>query len=225
MPRIARVTAAQYPHHVTQRGNNRDDVFFDDDDRVFYLELLNKRCEEMRVRLWGYCLMTNHVHLLVVPEDGLNLARCIGITNLIYTQYVNRRYKRSGRLWQNRFFSTVIEAESYLWAVARYIELNPVKAHLVDDPTHYKWSSCGAHVWDRFDQFPSVHEWLDKIDREAYKKYLMQHDPSMEEQIRRATSTGRPLGSIDFTETLERQLQRSLLPGKAGRPKRQESAK
>ena len=225
MPRIARVTAAQYPHHITQRGNNRADVFFDDDDRGFYLRTLNNICAETRVRLWAYCLMTNHIHLLIVPEDGQTLARCIGKTNLIYTQYVNRKYERSGRLWQNRFFSTIIEAESYLWAVARYIELNPVKAHLLDDPVKYRWSSCGAHLQGKFDDIPYLYEWLDKTDREAYMKYLMQHDPATEEEVRKATSTGRPLGNIEFIHNLEVQLQRRLLPGKAGRPKRLESEK
>ncbi|HPJ96234.1 MAG TPA: transposase [Syntrophales bacterium] len=225
MPRIARIIAAQYPHHITQRGNNRADVFFDENDRGFYLKTLNNLCKETRVRLWAYCLMTNHVHLLVVPEEGQHLARCIGTTNLIYTQYINRKYVRSGRLWQNRFFSTVIEAESYLWAVARYIELNPVKAHLVENPAQYRWSSCGAHVWGISNEFPSVHEWLDKMDREAYTEYLMQHDPSLEKQVRKATSTGRPLGNVDFIKTLEEKLQRRLLPGKAGRPKRHKNVK
>lgn len=219
MPRIARVTADHYPHHITQRGNNRADVFFDDDDYSFYLKTLHNRCAEKQVHLWAYCLMTNHVHLLVVPEDGHALARCIGTTNLIYTQYVNRKYNRSGRLWQNRFFSTVIEADSYLWAVARYIELNPVKAHLVDDPVQYRWSSCRTHVCGGFDEFPSMQEWLDKTEREAYTGYLMQHDLAMEEAVRKATSTGRPLGNVEFIKTLEIELQRRLLPGKAGRPK------
>ena len=134
MPRIARVIAAEYPHHITQRGNNRADVFFDDEDKEYYLQTLKQYGEKYHVNIWAYCLMTNHVHILAVPEYEESLARCVGRTNLLYTQYVNRKYKRSGRLWQNRFFSTIVEAESYLWAVVRYIEKNPMKSKLVKKP-------------------------------------------------------------------------------------------
>ena len=122
MPRIARVTAIGYPHHITQRGNNKSVVFFDDDDRRFYLAMLKRYAESCGLKLWTYCLMSNHVHLLAVPEHEHSLARGIGGVNLVYTQYVNRKYKQSGRLWQNRFFSTVVEEDQYLLAVARYIE-------------------------------------------------------------------------------------------------------
>ncbi len=102
MPRIARVVAAKYPHHITQRGNNRDDVYFDDEDRRYYLKVLDGYCEKTKVSIWSYCLMSNHVHLLAVPGRAESLALCIGRSNLMYTQYVNRKYNRSGRLWQNR---------------------------------------------------------------------------------------------------------------------------
>ncbi|SEM22795.1 putative transposase [Syntrophus gentianae] len=135
MPRIARIIAPHYPHHVTQRSNNRVDVFLDDEDKAKYLSLLKDYNERLAVDVWAYCLMTNHVHILAVPARNVSLSRCIGRTNLLYTQHVNRKYNRSGRLWQNRFFSTIIDTESsYLWAVARYIEQNPVKSALVTRP-------------------------------------------------------------------------------------------
>ena len=218
MPRIARVIAARYPHHITQRGNNREDAFFTDEDKSFYLRTLKSYCEKWRVQVWAYCLMTNHVHILAVPSDEESLSRCIGRTNLLYTQYINRRYKRSGRLWQNRFFSTIIEAEPYLWAVVRYIEQNPVKSKRVDKPEDYKWSSCRANISGKGDLLVSD-EWLGGKERAAYRKFLMQRDPEVEQKIRRATSTGRPLGSNRFVEKLELKLLRRLSPGKPGRPR------
>ena len=133
MPRIARICAIGYPHHITQRGNNKETVFFEDEDRRFYLKTLNKYSHKWDLEIWVYCLMDNHVHILAVPQKYESLARGIGGTNLVYTQYINRKYKRSGRLWQNRFYSTIIEKESYLWAASRYIERNPVRAKLVKE--------------------------------------------------------------------------------------------
>lgn len=115
MPRIARICAIGYPHHITQRGNNKEAVFFEDDDREFYLKTISKYTYKWAFEIWAYCLMSNHVHILAVPHKEESLARGIGGTNLVYTQYINRKYKRRGRLWQNRFFSTIIEKEPYLW--------------------------------------------------------------------------------------------------------------
>ncbi len=220
MPRIARVTAPLYPHHVTQRGNNREDVFFDDADCSFYLEALKASAEKYPLRIWAYCLMSNHVHLLCVPEKEESLARCVGRTNLVYTQYFNRRYGRSGRLWQNRFFSVIVETEPYLWALCRYIEMNPVKAGLVLNPADFRWSSCRAHVDGRDDALLSSQGWLDDKDRRSYKQFLKREDAAMDDRIRRTTSTGRPLADEEFIEKLEASLSRKLLPGRAGRPRR-----
>jgi putative transposase len=116
MPRIARIVATGYPHHVTQRGNNRTTVFFDDEDRQTYLKLLSLYSQKNHLRIWAYCLMNNHIHLLAVPETEIALARGIGLTNQVYTQYLNRKLRQSGRIWQNRFFSCVIDNDQYLWA-------------------------------------------------------------------------------------------------------------
>ena len=150
MPRIARLCTEGYPHHITQRGNNKDTVFFNDEDRRFYLEVLHRYKNKYGMNILAYCLMGNHVHVLAVPEMQTSLARSMGGTNLLYTQYINRKYKRSGRLWQNRFFSTIVDEESYLWAVARYIEQNPVRAKLVKKAEDYPWSSARAHVLGGF---------------------------------------------------------------------------
>ncbi|WP_237671721.1 transposase [Syntrophus gentianae] len=148
------------------------------------------------------------------------MSRCIGRTNLLYTQHVNRKYKRSGRLWQNRFFSTIVDTESYLWAVARYIEQNPVKSALVTRPEDYLWSSCRANIRGQEDGLVTGKGWLDEKDREAYRTFLMHTDKLMDQKIRVNTSTGRPLGSEDFLSELENKLCRKILPGKAGRPKK-----
>lgn len=220
MPRIARIVAPHYPHHVTQRGNNLADVFFDDEDKAAYLSILKNYREKLDVEIWAYCLMTNHVHLLTVPADEKSLSRCIGRTNLVYTQHVNRKYKRSGRLWQNRFFSTVVDSETYLWAVARYIENNPVKSALVIRPEDYPWSSCRAHVCGQNDGLIVGERLFDENDREMYRRFLTQQDPEAEREIRAKTSTGRPLGNEDFMVELESALSRKILPGRPGRPKK-----
>jgi putative transposase len=220
MPRIARIIAPHYPHHITQRGNNRADVFFDDEDKTIYLSLLKDYSEKWSVEIWAYCLMTNHVHILAVPAEEGSLSRCIGRTNLLYTQHVNRKYERSGRLWQNRFFSTVVDTESYLWVVARYIEQNPVKLSLVMRPEDYPWSSCRGNVSGQNDELITKKGWLDEKKRESYRIFLTRQDPVMDQKIRINTSTGRPLGSEGFIAGLENQLCRKLLPRKAGRPRK-----
>jgi len=146
MPRIARIIAPGYPHHITQRGNNRATVFFDDEDRQIYLKLLTIYAHKHSMQIWAYCLMNNHIHLLAVPKTETALARGIGLTNQIYTQYLNRKLNHSGRIWQNRFFSCVVENEQYLWAVTRYIERNPLKVGMVKNPEVYRWSSAKAHM-------------------------------------------------------------------------------
>ena len=220
MPRIARVTSPGYPHHITQRGNNREAVFFSDEDRSFYKSTLKNYCESCRVDILSYCLMSNHIHLLAVPLEEGALARCVGRTNLLYTQYINRKYHRSGRLWQNRFYSVIIDKDKYLWSVMRYIELNPVKAGIVTDPLAYSWSSCRAAVEGIEDELVKTSLWFDANERAAYGRFMMQQDQAMDEKIRRATSTGRPLGSNNFIKGLEKLLSRKLLVGKVGRPEK-----
>jgi len=220
MPRIARVCAIDYPHHITQRGNNRESAFFDNEDREFYLKALSRYSQQWEFDIWAYCLMTNHVHILSVPTRKESLARGIGSTNLVYTQYINRKYKRSGRLWQNRFFSTIVEDEPYLWAVVRYIERNPVRVGLVQRAEDYNWSSCKAHVSGFKDSILTGKGWLEENNVQAYKEFLRNDDKEIEKSVRNATTTGRPLGSVIFIQLLEKKLGRSLLPKKAGRPKK-----
>ena len=126
---MARVVAAGVPHHITQRGNNRQDVFLLDDDRRFYLETLRERSQRHGVTLLGYCLMTNHVHLVAIPERPDSLARALGQSHSRYAQRFNRRYGRTGHLWQNRFYSCPL-GRTHLVRALLYVDLNPVRAGL-----------------------------------------------------------------------------------------------
>jgi putative transposase len=218
MPRIARICGINHPHHITQRGNNRETVFFDDEDRRFYLNTLSRYIDEWDIEIWAYCLMTNHVHILAVPRKEESLAKGMGSTNLVYTQYINRRYGRSGRLWQNRFFSTVIERESYLWAVARYIERNPVRANIVKKAEDYPWSSAKAHVVKAKDEVLSGESWLGENEFSAYRDSLRKEDKKLNDFIRKATSTGRPLGHGEFVKSIGKMIGRDIISKGVGRP-------
>mgnify|MGYP001576049070 CR=1 FL=1 len=224
MPRIARVCAEGYPHHITQRGNNKEKVFFNDNDRRFYLDSLQRYKDKFAMKILAYCLMGNHVHVLAVPEKETSLARGMGGTNLLYTQYINRKYNRSGRLWQNRFFSAVLEKEPYLWAVMRYIEENPVRAKLVKKAEDYTWSSARAHVWGIKDDVLSDESQFNEKEIRLYREFIRKDDKEINAVIRRATSTGRPLGSEGFVKKLEKALKRDLVPKKGGRPKKKGKA-
>jgi len=193
-------------------------VFFDDDDRRFYLETLKRYTGRWSLEIWAYCLMTNHVHLLAVPGNELSLARGMGGLNLVYTQYFNRKYEKSGRLWQNRFFSTVIEEERYLWAVASYIERNPVRAGIVNRPQEYAWSSYMAHAHDSPDHYLLGRAWLADSDRSDYRGLCRRDENADDSAIRRATATGRPLGGAGFFKGLEGRLTRKLEARRVGRP-------
>jgi len=220
MPRIARIIAPEYPHHITQRGNNRSTVFFDDEDRQTYLKLLEGYSRKHHARIWAYCLMSNHVHLLVVPETETSLSSGIGLTNQMYTQYLNRKLNQSGRIWQNRFFSCVVENDQYLWAVARYIERNPLKAGLTTSLGEYAWSSAKAHISGSHDPLLLADSWLSSQERSAYSDYARMEDEETDNIIRRATTSGRPFGSESFIDLLEFQLNQTLKPKKPGRPRK-----
>jgi len=131
MPRIARIVGAGYPHHIVQRGNNKEKVFLDREDYTKYLSLLDRYSTGREASILVYCLMPNHVHLLVRPLEEKDLSKMMQGITLCYTQYFNRKYRRTGRLWECRYHSTIIDEDKYLWAVSRYIENNPVRVGVV----------------------------------------------------------------------------------------------
>jgi len=217
--RIARVVAVGLPHHVTQCGNNRCQVFFDDEDRRFYLWTLSQYGRKYGVKFWGYCLLDDHLHVLAVPQETDSLARCFAGANLVYAQQVNRKQGRSGRLWQSRFSSCPVDKAGYLWPVLRYIDRNPVRAKLVGQAWEYQWSSARHHVTGEAD--PLLHEpgWLTSELRERrYRRYLRSESEEEVAEIRMKTGTGRPLGGAAFVARLESRLDRALRPRKRGRP-------
>jgi len=218
MARIARVVAEHYPHHITQRGNRKQDTFFCGDDYRYYIQLMAEWCSKCRVKIWAYCLMPNHVHLIAVPESEDGLRRAIGEAHRRYTRQINFREKWKGHLWQGRFASFLMD-EKYLLAATRYVELNPVKAGMVSTPEEYSWSSAKAHMDGRDDTLVTVKPLLRMVD--DWRQFLSS-DVSNEEYevLRQHERTGRPLGSKRFIERLETKLSRILTPQKGGRPKK-----
>lgn len=218
MPRIARVVALNYPHHITQRGTDKTQIFLDDEDRRYFLASLKEYADKTDTKIWAYCLMGNHFHLLLVPREEEGLGKCLHGATFRYAQHFNKKYERNGRLWQNRYFSCIVDERNYLWGVARYIEMNPVRAKLVGKPELWKWSSAKAHIKGAKDPYISKEQWLDDSERAEYQRFVK--EKWKDNEIRKATSTGRPLGSVRFIKKLEEELQRALRPKKAGRPKR-----
>ena len=168
MARIARVIAPGYPHHITQRGNRRQEVFFCDDDYHAYLELMTTWCKRHEVEILAWCLMPNHVHLIAVPQMETSLARAIGEAHRRYTRMINFRQKWRGHLWQERFASFPMD-EQHLLAAARYIEMNPVAAGLVKSPAEYRWSSVHAHLNSQDDILTILIMDVPRIPRQFFK--------------------------------------------------------
>ena len=220
MPRIARAVIPDLPHHLTQRGNNRQDVFFVDDDKGVYLDLLQQQSERFGLRVLGYCLMTNHVHLIGLPQREDSLARAVGRTHWLYTQHVNRLHGRSGHLWQNRFHSSPFAA-AHLRAAMPYVERNPVRPKLVRRAWRYPWSSAAAHVGDANEgELIDLAHWQRIASAAESREALCQPErEDMVERIRLRPRTGRPLGSDKFLSKLESLVGRRLRPLPAGRPK------
>jgi putative transposase len=214
MARLARLVVPGFPHHVTQRGNRRQQTFFGDGDYEAYLELMAEWCREEGVDIWAYCLMPNHVHLIAVPTTEDGLARAIGEAHRRYTRRINFREKWRGYLWQGRFASFVMD-EPYLLAAARYVELNPVRAKLVERPRQWRWSSVRAHLSGRDDRLVKVKPLLAMVG--DWKAFLRSATPEEElRDLRQHGRTGRPLGSLTFLDRLERLVGRVLKRQKPG---------
>jgi putative transposase len=220
MARLARVVVPGYPHHVTQRGNRRQQTFFNADDYRAYRELMAEWCARCGVAVWAYCLMPNHVHLIVVPRSADGLRRAVGEAHRRYTRRVNFRQGWRGHLWQGRFASFVMD-ELYTLNCARYVERNPVPAGLCGRPEQYRWSSAAAHVSGRDDGLVRVAPLL-TLDSRWGKHLAAEPDADTVRALHRHEATGRPAGDESFVRRLERKLGRVLRPQKAGRKKKAE---
>ena len=221
MPRIARIVAPGHPYHVTQRGNYRQAIFRNDEDRSQYLSWVNEYSRKFHLSVWAYCLMDNHVHFIVQPREKESLAKVFSVVHMRYAQYFNKGRKASGHLWQGRFYSCLLD-EPYLMAAMRYVERNPVRAKRVKRPWQWKWSSAAAHIGGT-DEMVDVVEIKESVgvSMGSWREYIDSNDNAPEvEAIRRNTMTGRPLGRDEFIGKLSRKLGRviSVLP--RGRPKK-----
>jgi putative transposase len=222
MPRIARAIAPGFPHHVVQRGNNRENIFLSDEDRAVYLFLLKRYSDKWNAPVSCYCLMADHVHLLARPSREESLQKMMQGVTLCYAQHMNRKYRRTGSIWQSRYQTCVVDQAAYLWAVARYIEQNPVRAAIVESPQDYVYSSARAHfglVQDAVlgeDLFP-------EIQRNEYVEFIQSGVPAGQtEEIRQSTRTGRPFGTGKFVAEIERRLEKRLVALPIGRPRKKQ---
>ena len=222
MPRLARTVCAQVPHHITQRGNRREDIFFTDEDRQAYLDWLKEYAEKYEVAILAYCLMTNHIHLIAVPATETGLQQVLKPLHMRYAQRFNRTQGFKGHVWQGRFFSSALD-DDYLWAALRYVERNPVRAKMVRKAENYRWSSAGGHCGLRPDpllteksywrkQFEGVGDW---------SAWLAEGDePEKLEIIRRNVDKGLPCGSDKFIHKLEKMTGKVLQYRPRGRPRK-----
>ncbi|HXZ01173.1 MAG TPA: transposase [Stellaceae bacterium] len=224
MARIARLVVPGVPHHVTQRGNRRETTFFKEADYRLYRELLGAAAARAEAEIWAYCLMPNHVHVILTPKDEDGLRRTFGDLHRRYTAHINARNQWTGHLWQARFGSVAMD-EDHLIAAIRYVSLNPVRARLVERAEDWKWSSVRAHLRGKDDGVVTTAPVLDRVGpfadflREAFD------EASAFAPLRRSETTGRPIGSEVWIKRLEHAAARPLAPRKRGpKPRKRERA-
>ena len=215
MSRFARIVVPGCPHHVTARGNRREPIFFEDGDQDIYCDILSEQMRKASVAVWSYCLMPNHVHLILCPEneDGLGLA--LGAAHRRWANFVNARGRWRGHLFDGRFASVAMD-EAHLMAAVRYVAMNPVRARLVAKAADWRWSSVGAHLAGVDDGLVTVAPVLDRVDSFAALVEGEAESPAFA-AIRAAETTDRPLGAADFVTNLERLLGRPIARRAPGR--------
>ena len=227
MPRLPRTVFANIPHHVTQRGNRREDIFFTDEDRETYLLWLREYSDKHQVEVLAYCLMTNHIHLVVVPATDDGLQRLLKPLHMRYAQRINRARGWKGHLWQGRFFSSPLD-EAYLWAAVRYVERNPVRAGIVRRAENYRWSSAAAHCGIRPDGLLNLESRWSKqfVVIDDWSAWLAEGDETEGIQIlRQNIDKGLPCGNESFVRRLGKVVGRGLEFRPQGRPRKAEDGK
>jgi len=228
MARLPRLIVAGLPHHVIQRGNNRQAIFFDDADRERYLVLLNESARRLDLPIHAYVLMPNHVHVLTTPPAATSLSAMMQSIGRSYVRWINRRCHRSGTLFEGRFRSTVVDADRYLLTCARYIELNPVRAELVAEPAAFRWSSHRHNVG--LESNPIVTEHLafwqlgnTPFERQGEYRRMFESPISSGEldAIRQSTNSGFVLGEVPFLAEVQAATPRRASPARPGRPSKE----
>lgn len=225
MARLPRLTLAGYPHHVIQRGNNRQAIFTNVADNQHLLSLLEENAKKFEVDIHAYVLMTNHFHLLATPQSDKGLPLLMQAVGRSYVRYFNDRHTRTGSLWEGRYRSTLIETDRYLLACMAYIDLNPVRAGMVAEPLDYAWSSHGFYVGARADKLITPHALVwglanTPFGREAAYADLVRAGVSTDQQaaLTRSALAGWALGAPDFVADLQKRTDRRVNKAKAGRP-------
>ena len=227
MPRKPRFQLPGIPAHVVQRGNNRQAIFFEASDHTAYLSWLGEGLERYRCELHAYVLMTNHVHLLVTPEDRDGISRLLQYVGRHYVPYINHSYGRTGTLWEGRYKASLVQEDHYLLSCMRYIELNPVRANMVKSPAHYRWSSYRANAQGQVDRLLTTHDRYRGLGRNSSERQAVYRDlfrnvlePDELKQVRAAWLTGTPLGNDRFRTDIERVLKTKVGQAHRGRPKK-----
>ncbi len=227
MARLPRLNIPNIPQHVIQRGNNRTACFFAETDYHLYLAKLQEYSEQFSVQVHAYVLMTNHVHLLLTPSTSHGVSRLMQSLGRFYVQYINKTYQRSGTLWEGRYKSTLVDSDNYFLSVSRYIELNPVRANMVEHPIDYPWSSFRVNALAKASTFINYHpsfEQLGKNAAECCNNYLLLFDKQIStielDNIRHCTNKNWVLGSDKFKSQIESQLTRRVTPSTRGGDRR-----
>lgn len=215
MARLPRLVIPGIPYHVTQRGNRRQQTFFEEGDYALYRDLLAQSAEKAGAEVWAYCLMPNHVHIVIVPADEDGLRRSFADTHRRYTGYINARHRWTGHLWQGRFGAVAMD-EAHLAAAVRYVSLNPVRARLVERARDWRWSSVAAHLAGEDDGLVRVRPVLERYG--CFADFLGEapDEAAAWRGLRMSETSGRPLGSEDWLEALEARTGRAIKPRKRG---------
>ena len=215
MARLSRLVLPGHPHHVTQRGNRKERVFFEEGDYLLYIDLLSESAKKADTEIWCYCLMPNHVHLVAVPSDKDGLRRTFADAHRRYTNYINTRLRTTGHLWQGRFGSVVMD-EAHLYHAVRYVSLNPVRAKLVEKAKDWRWSSVAAHLAAKDDGLVKVAPVLERYGNFAAFLGDGSYDEKEFKRLRQSETTGRLLGDDAWLDGLEAMTGMNLKAQKRG---------
>ena len=230
MARLPRFVIPGHPQHVIVRGNNREPIFCADQDYHFYLDKLKQACNKHQCDVHAYVLMTNHVHLLITPYTEQSLSKTLQMVGRYYVQYFNHSYQRTGTLWEGRYKATLIDTERYLLTCYRYIELNPVRAAMVDHPVDYPWSSYRFNATGKSDDIVTPHSEYQRLGQSedarqsAYRTLFKSHISERTlSDIRESTNKAWVLGSSHFKERIAQQLDRHVAPKARGGDRKSEA--